>query len=77
MKIAIRNMGQETIQIQGIVPFVLLRPGEIHELTTPQAEVNRIPVCIFVTRSKIAVDILSGLPERTTVSLAANSSDGP
>jgi hypothetical protein len=77
MKIAVRNIGNKTIQIQGIVPSVLLQPGEIHEITTPQAEVNRIPVCSFVTKSKIAVDILSGLPEKTAISLAANSSDGP
>jgi hypothetical protein len=77
MKIAVRNEGNATIQIQGIVPSVLLRPGETHELTTPQADAHRIPVCCFISKSKIAVDILSDLPKGTTVSLAANSSDGP
>ena len=76
MKVAVRNIGKETVQIQGIAPFVLLRPGEVHEITTPQVEANRIPVCSFVAKTKIEVEILSALPERTTISVAANSSDG-
>ena len=77
MRIAIRNEGPETIEIQGAAPFVYLRPGETHQLTTPKVDVNDIWICCFVAKSRVAVDILSGQPERATISLAAYSSDGP
>lgn len=80
MTIRIQNKESHAIEIQGIAPFVHLKPDASYELITPRLEINDIDICSFDTHSgsiKVIVDVLSGKPAEATISIAAGASDGP
>jgi hypothetical protein len=58
LKIRIENEESYPIQIQGISPFVLLKPGESHELTvTVGQDTNGAYICGFGQGARVKFDI--------------------
>lgn len=81
MRIRIQNNGNQDAHIQGIVPFVNLKPRESFEFNiVPSYESNKGSICSLDTHegsNKITIDILSGIPKGATVEIVGNSCDGP
>jgi hypothetical protein len=72
LKIRIENEESHTIQIQGISPFVLLKPGESHELTvTVGQDTNGAYVCGFGESARVKFEVSGENLDGTTIKFKA------
>jgi hypothetical protein len=81
LKIRIENEESHVIQIQGISPFVLSKPNEIHEFTVkvgPATKgVDGAYTCAFNTAVRVKLDIFGENLDDATIKISGLTGYGP
>jgi len=81
LRIRIENEESHEIQIQGISPFVILKPGESHEFTVmvgPATKgVDGAYICAFNTAVRVKIDIFGEILDDATIKIDGLGGDGP
>ena len=81
LRIRIENEESHEIQIQGISPSVLLKPGESHDFTVTAGlatkGVDGAYICAFNTAARVKLDIFSENLEGAKIKISGSVGCGP